>query len=228
MNGVHDMGGMHNFGPVERELDEPVFHADWEGRAFGLWIVSYGAIGFVEDESRNAIEHTAPDEYLSASYYERVIGALERLGVEKGVFKESELEAVQGGQKPAPERAAARAERPRVLRPDEVAPAMREGGTKHRPDAAKPARFKIGQRVRAKNMNPATHTRLPRYARGKFGVVAMDHGPYVFPDTSALGKGENPGRVYGVRFEARELWGPDAPAQDCVYLDLFETYLEPA
>ena len=228
MNGIHDMGGMHNFGSVAAEPNEPVFHAPWEARAFGLWLVSYGAMGFVEDESRNAIEHTAPDLYLAYRYYERVLDGLERLGVEKGVFAEAELAQVQKGGQATPALARRRNEPPQVWRPEEVAPAMRAGGTKHRPDAARPAHFEVGQAVVAKTMNPLHHTRLPRYARGRRGVIATDHGPYVFPDTSAQGLGESPQRVYCVRFAARELWGDEAPAKDGVYLDLFESYLDPA
>ena len=85
--------------------------------------------------------------------------------------------------------------------------------------------FKTGQRVRARNINPAGHTRLPRYARGKQGTVVRDHGVFVFPDTNAHFNGENPQHVYSVRFEARELWGADAVSRDAVYIDLWEDYL---
>ncbi len=226
MNGIHDMGGMHNFGPVEPEANGPVFHEDWERQTFGLWILCYGAMGFSEDESRNAIEHTPPAEYLWTSYYEHVLSGLERLGVEKGVFTEDELLAVQRGGKGAPG-GGPKAGR-RVIGPEEIEPMMREGGTKHRPEADVAPRFKVGQEVLTRNDNPETHTRLPRYARGKRGVIESDHGPYVFPDSNAMLQGENPQRLYGVRFSAVKLWGPDASKADGVYLDLFEPYLESA
>jgi nitrile hydratase beta subunit len=93
---------------------------------------------------------------------------------------------------------------------------------------AAPQRFQAGQRVRARNINPTGHTRLPRYARGKIGTIDRDHGVYVFPDTNAHFQGENPQRVYSVRFVARELWGEQASPRDSVYIDMWDTYLEPA
>ena len=97
-----------------------------------------------------------------------------------------------------------------------------------RMDDAVPARFKVGDRVFGRNTNPVGHTRLPHYARGRRGVVARDHGVFVFPDAMAAERRREPQHCYSVRFEARELWGPEAPARDAVYIDLFEPYLEPA
>jgi nitrile hydratase len=90
------------------------------------------------------------------------------------------------------------------------------------------ARFQIGQRVRARNIHPITHTRLPRYARGKFGTIERDHGVFVFPDSNAQFLGEKPQHVYSVRFTAHELWGEQAKPLDTVYLALWDDYLEPA
>ena len=89
-------------------------------------------------------------------------------------------------------------------------------------------RFAVGQQVRARNINPLGHTRLPRYARAKTGVIDRDHGVFVFPDTNAHFLGEKPQHVYSVRFSARELWGDQAKPQDTVYLDMWDDYLEPA
>ena len=100
-------------------------------------------------------------------------------------------------------------------------------GTPFNRDAPSVARFTAGQPVRARNMNPVTHTRLPRYARGKSGTVVRDHGVFVFPDTSAVFLGENPQHLYSARFSARELWGHQAAPQDTVYIDLWDAYLEP-
>jgi nitrile hydratase len=97
-----------------------------------------------------------------------------------------------------------------------------------RRDDPVPPGFAAGDRVVARNLHPAGHTRLPRYVRGHRGVIARDHGVFVFPDTHALGLGEAPQHVYSVRFEGRELWGPDAPAPDAVYVDLWEAYLDRA
>jgi nitrile hydratase subunit beta len=90
------------------------------------------------------------------------------------------------------------------------------------------ARFQTGQQVRARNINPVTHTRLPRYARGKSGTIERDHGVFAFPDTVASGLGEKPQHVYSVRFSARQLWGEQAAPQDAVYIEMWEDYLEPA
>jgi nitrile hydratase len=95
-------------------------------------------------------------------------------------------------------------------------------------DVAVPAKFRAGQSVRARNINPPTYTRLPRYARGKSGVVLRDYGVFVFADTHAERLGEKPQHLYSVRFPARELWGDAASARDWVNLDLWDDYLEPA
>ena len=226
MNGVHDMGGMHNFGPVEPEENEPVFHEDWERRTFGVALLCYGAFGITEDEFRYAIERMPAAEYLGSSYYEHWLSAFETLGMEKGVFSDDELEATQRGRKSAA--GAAPKTGRRVIRPGEIEPIMRVGGTKRRPEAHAAPRFKVGQEVLTRNDNPETHTRLPRYARGKRGVIERDHGPYVYPDSNAELQGENPQRLYSVRFTALGLWGSEASEKDCVYLDLFEPYLAPA
>jgi len=89
-------------------------------------------------------------------------------------------------------------------------------------------KFRVGQRVRTLNINPPGHTRLPRYARDKRGVIERDHGVYNFPDASAHGLGEKRQHVYSVRFAARELWGDAASPRDSVYLDLWDDYLERA
>jgi len=92
----------------------------------------------------------------------------------------------------------------------------------------KTPKFTVGQRVRARNINPAGHTRLPRYARGKLGTIERDHGVFVFPDTNAHARGEKPQHVYSVRFAARELWGEQAAPRDAVYIDMWDDYIESA
>jgi nitrile hydratase subunit beta len=88
--------------------------------------------------------------------------------------------------------------------------------------------FKVGDRVRARNIHPTGHTRLPRYARGKIGVIVRDHGVFLFPDTNAAFLGEKPQHVYSVKFAARELWGDEASLRDSVHLDMWDDYLERA
>ena len=93
--------------------------------------------------------------------------------------------------------------------------------------AQAPARFKPGDRIRTKNIHPETHTRLPRYARDRVGTVEAIRGCHVFPDTAALGKGDDPQWLYTVLFDGRELWGQNAESGLKVSIEAFEPYLEP-
>jgi nitrile hydratase len=219
MNGVHDMGGMHGLGPVEPEPNEPVFHSEWERRAFAITLAA-GFLGTWNiDMSRHSRERMPGAEYLATSYYEHWLWGLEHLLVEQGLATPDEI---AGRAKPAPPR-----EPWPVLKAADVAAALAKGGA-HRVHEDVAARFKIGDRVRTRNINPLGHTRLPRYARDKEGVIDRDHGVHVFPDTHAAGLGKKPQHVYSVRFTMRELWGPEASARDSIYIDLWDDYLEPA
>ncbi|WP_404383600.1 nitrile hydratase subunit beta [Caenispirillum salinarum] len=217
MNGIHDMGGMHGFGPVRPEPDEPIFHAPWEKRALALTLAMAAWGKWNIDASRHARERIPPAAYLNYTYYERWIAALTDMMVEHGLI--SADEAASG----TPDPNTAKAEPP--LTPERVGPVLRRGGPSARPLDRAP-RFAVGDRVRAKNLNPEGHTRLPRYARGKVGEVVRDHGGHVFPDSNAHFRGEDPQPLYAVRFTARELWGPDAHPRDTVTLDLWEPYLD--
>jgi nitrile hydratase len=216
-NSVHDMGGMHGFGSVQAEPNEPLFHAAWEARVRALQR-AMGATGiWTIDAFRAAQELLPPLTYLSSSYYERWFRALERQVVRHGLVGEDEI-------------AAGRMLRPgirlnRKLTLDD-AKANRSGGY-DRP-APGPARFKAGDTVRTRNINPTTHTRLPRYARGKLGTVEVVRGCHVFPDTAAVGAGENPQWLYTVVFTGRELWGEEADLAIKVSIEAFEPYLSPA
>lgn len=202
MNGPHDMGGLQSFGPVVAEKDEPVFHHEWERRALGL-VVAMGATGAWNlDMSRQARESIPPAKYLASSYYKIWIEGLLRLIDQRDLKGVRPLAAAD---------VAARLSR-RV-------PTSREVSTQ--------PRFKLGEAVRTRNLNPASHTRLPRYCRDKPGTIARVHGAHVFPDSNALGKGEDPQWLYSVRFEARDLWGADTTAT-VVYVDLWEPYLAAA
>lgn len=219
MNGVHDMGGMDGFGRVEREANEPVFHAQWEGRVMAM-VRAMGAAGvFNIDMFRDAREHQLPDFYLAASYYKSWERCLESLLLSRGLVARDELTA---GRSLYPAKTL-----PRGALRKEAVPASTRRGSYGRPAAA-PARFAIGERVRAKNMHPATHTRLPRYCRGRLGLIERVHGSQVFPDSSALGRGEDPQWLYTVVFEGRELWGADSDPALKVSIDAFEPYLEAA
>jgi nitrile hydratase len=218
MNGVHDMGGMDGFGQVEPEANEPVFHAEWEGRAMAMMRAMGFAGAWNIDMSRASRENLPPDVYLSSSYYRRWVLGMEDLLVERGLASNDELKA---GHALHPAKALKR-----KLTPDLVERTLTRGSFKRDPQA--PARFKPGDRVRMKNIHPTTHTRLPRYVRGHFGVIERLHGVHVFPDTAVLGQGDNPQWLYTVRFEARELWGDDADPTVKTSIDAFEPYLEPA
>jgi nitrile hydratase beta subunit len=222
MNGVHDMGGMHGFGPVRPEANEPVFHADWEGRIFAIR-AQLARFGGNIDRRRSNIEEIRPDRYLRISYYERWLDTALRYCAERGLISARERRAIETAKS---ERGIARAFSAGKQSPARVEPAPPRTGTGYARKIETPALFVVGARVRARNLHPPTHTRLPRYARGKVGVVVADHGGFVFPDTNAVGQGEQPRRLYTVRFSARELWGEGANARDTVSLDLWEPYLE--
>ena len=217
-NTIHDMGGMHGFGPVEAEPDEPVFHAEWEGRVLAL----QRAMGFTRlwtiDGGRASLETLPPLDYLGSSYYRRWFLGLEKRLLALGLVGEDEIKA---GKSLRPGRGLNR-----KLTPTDV-PNTTKRGNFERPAAA-PAKFKAGDTVRTRNINPATHTRLPRYTRGKLGVVEAVRGCHVYPDTAALGDHDHAEWLYTVVFTGRELWGEAADPSISVSIEAFEPYLEPA
>ena len=219
MNGGQDLGGMMGFGPVEPESDEPVFHAEWERRAFAL-TVAMGAAGLWSiDASRHARESLHPARYLTATYYQIWLDGLVNRLLATRLITPDELESGRLQTPPLPVK--------RVLAAGDVERAMAAGGPSAREPQA-PARFRQGDAVRARNMHPFGHTRLPRYLRGRQGEIVQVHGAHVFPDSHARGLGEDPQWLYTVRFTARELWGEDRNASDTIHADLWEPYLEPA
>ena len=211
MNGIHDMGGMHGFGKVDVEPNEPVFHERWEARVFGL-VQSLG--GGNIDAGRYSIERLDPVSYLRNGYYGRWLAALERGLVGAGVLAQADIDTRMTGASPATHVAPGRS---LVWRP-----------TTHnyiRKVDSLP-RFAAGQRVATRNHQPASHTRLPAYGRCRRGVVVRVHPAMVYPDDNALHRGENPQYLYTVRFDAAELWGDTAEPNTVVHIDLFEPYLE--
>lgn len=219
MNGAQDLGGMHGFGPVEPEPNEPVFHAEWERRAFALTLAMAMPGQWNIDMSRYARENRPPAEYLSMSYYQIWFAALETMLKERDLVAEDEIAAGHSLRGPTPV--------PRVLSPADVAKVLYRGAPTER-EATSAVRFKADDRVRAKNINPLTHTRLPRYVRGHVGTIERVVGCHVFPDSNALGAGEKPQWLYTVRFDGRELWGPEGDPTVKVSVDAWESYLEPA
>ena len=218
MNGVHDMGGMHGFGKVEPEPNEPVFHAEWEARVIAL-NRAMGATGeWTIDIFRAAIEAFPPRVYLGSSYYRKWALRLERLLLDGGFVDADELAAGHALRPGKPLK--------RKLAADDVSRVLTRG--KFGRPATAPALFKAGDRVRARNIHPVTHTRLPRYVRGHAGLVERVQGCHVFPDTVAIDAGENPQWLYTVLFDGRELWGKDSDPTVKVSVEAFEPYLEPA
>ena len=220
MDGGQDLGGLQGLGPIDPEVDEPVFHADWERRVLALTLAMGARGAWNIDASRHAREKRDPVEYLSSSYYELWLKGLEALMAERGMVSAAEIE----GRMAVPGAAGSTAEPTGALMADQVEAALRRGGPAT-VDADIPARFKAGDRVVTRKMHPAGHTRLPRYARGREGVIERDHGVFVFPDSNARGKGPDPQRLYSVRIAARDLWGAEDATPGSVYLDLFEPYL---
>lgn len=220
MNGVHDMGGVHGFGPVNREMDEPRFHAAWEGHVLAIdEIVSSDLQLYNIDAFRYGIEQMPPAHYLRSSYYERWLATIEYNLDRIGIVTHTEVEA----------RVALLQDNPAAplpaVTPSAYSPAPPP------PDAGQPplpARFGTGDSVRVRNNHPAHHTRAPRYVRGKHGVINLVHGAYILPDTHAHDGRECRQTVYSVRFPASDLWGPDAEPNQTVSIDLWECYLEPA
>ena len=215
MNGGQDLGGMQGFGPVRDDTDIPHFHAEWEKRVMAM-VVALGAAGkWNIDQSRHARESLNPADYLAFTYYHIWLEGVTRLLVEREMISPAELAG--GAVEPAmPVRA--------VWAKDDVWPALHslKGAADRTP--TRPARFKVGDNVITINAHPQTHTRLPRYARGKSGEITKVIGCHVYPDASGNGLGENPHWLYQVTFTANELWGADANPRDRVTLDLWEPY----
>jgi nitrile hydratase subunit beta len=218
MNGVHDMGGMHGMGPIHPEPNEPVFHEQWEGRAFALCRALRAFKRWNLDQDRYALEQLPPADYLRMSYYQRWFTRLEKQAVDYGFLTPEEFATGQPG--PA--------------QPHGV-PALTAGmykafisrGLPPTIDPTISPAFHEGQSVRARIINPTGHTRLPRYARGKLGTIHKDQGVHPLPDAGAEGRDLRQ-HLYSVRFPFQELWGPQASPKDAVYIDLWESYLEPA
>jgi nitrile hydratase beta subunit len=220
MNGVHDLGGMHGFGPVEYEENEPVFHEPWERTVYGINRAVGGRYSVI-DAGRHRIERMGAARYLSTSYYEHWLAGIEMLLDELGIVTTAELDARTEHVIASPDRMPPRSHAATPLPPDRP----RREGHPYRREAGAPPRFQPGDTVVTRNLNPPGHTRLPRYARGKRGVVELVHGCMVFPDTNAHDRGEHPQYVYSVRFDARELWGENAEPNQHVNIDMWESYL---
>ena len=207
MDGIHDLGGMEGFGPVDAPADEPVFGEDWERRAFRVNLAVLMAVQPGGARFRHSIERMDPAHYLASSYYEHWLTGVSTLAVEAGVVSREELERRAGGRFP-------------LSRPERGSPpAIPE------PDRTEP-RFAVGDRVRVREWHPLGHTRAPRYVQGKRGVVERLDGAYNLPDVEAHGGGLVLDPTYCVRFTSRELWGEGGSGGEVMHVDLWERYLE--
>jgi nitrile hydratase beta subunit len=215
MNGIHDMGGMHGFGPIEVEADEPVFHAEWEGRVYALRGILVGGV-------RKTIETMTPAQYLSTTYYEKWLWAKTQNLLGNGAFTQEELDERIAYYRANPQATLPRRDDPAAA---EAAVALSRKPVTHRHETGALHRYAVGERVRAKNMHPAGHTRLPRYVRGMTCVIVAHYGVQEFDDELPGGFGQ-PQPLYNVRFEGRDLWGESAEPNTAIYLDMWESYLE--
>ena len=213
MNGIHDMGGMEGLGELGYKENETGFHEAWEARLFAMVrALRTGSL-------RTGIEQIPASDYLRMGYYERWYAAFVARIIERGFVTSAELDS--GRADPASAK-----ETPGLT--PETANAYLSITPKEERDIELAPRFRVGESVLGRNMNPMTHTRMPRYTRGKTGIVERDRGIFNLPD-SELSSGEpKPQHVYLVRFTGQELWGDAVPANDSVYIDLWEDYLEPA
>jgi nitrile hydratase len=209
MDGIHDLGGMSGFGPVEVERDEPVFHERWEAHAYALNILGVRSLqAYNMHEYRHAVERMDPVHYLAASYYERWLTGVATMLVEKGVVTHAELEARAGGRFP-------------LSRP----PASVESDDIPQPEIP---RFAVGDAVVVRDIHPPGHTRVPRYVRGKRGEVVHVAPRFLFPDLAGHGIHAHREPTYHVEFSARDLWTDATASRESVIVDLWESYLEAA
>lgn len=225
MNGIHDMGGLHGFGPVIRESDEPVFHSHWESRVFCLTQTLDTKEIWNLDEHRHEIELMPTADYLTAGYYGRWLFAMERLLARKGILGHAEVERRVQELQAGTTRLSAPDPGPRSwpLADDRK---VRWGAC--RSEQQVQPRFCVGQRVRVRNIHPEGHTRVTAYARGKVGIVnRVNSEAWVFPDTRAHYEGERTQSVYGIELDASDLWGLQAEPNTKVFIDLSEDHLEP-
>lgn len=222
MNSIHDLGGMDGFGPLPFEENEPVFHDDWERRTFGVHILTLMTGFYTADETRHSMERIPALRWLQGSYYEHWLDGTAKLLIEKGIATEEELRTGQATEA-LPDWVA----RLKAIPAEDVAAIVSTNHNKHGVIDHDPL-FKKGDRVVTKNIHPKNHTRLPRYIRGHVGVVHEYRGPFFYADARNINNPTVACHTYTVRFEGAELWGESAGPKDAVYIEMYETYLEPA
>lgn len=224
MDGIHDMGGIEGYGPVPFVPDEkPWVATRWEAFSGAALFALLRSGKTNIDAHRHRIERLDPTRYLPISYWGRWLAAVESATVDQGIASQDEVDgAIEAiGHEPA-----TTAPPPRM--DPVVALESRHNDTTFLRPVDRPRRFEVGDRVRTPADAPHRgHHRLPRYVRGRVGVVARTYPAFTFPDTVAHGRGESPTYVYAVAFPATELWGADADPNQVCHIDLFEPYLQP-
>lgn len=226
MDGVNDLGGRHGLGMVNPEADEPVFHAEWERSVLTMFPALATAGAFNLDMFRSGMEQIPAAEYLTGTYYEHWIHSLIRNGIDAGIFDPEDLEQRTQHYLAHPEERAPKAPKPDLV---ETLRQLLPGGMSFQREVGEPPKFAAGDLVRVRSDASTTHTRRAGYVRGRAGEIAAWHGAYVYPDSNAVGLGENPHHLYSVRFTSRELWGDEpGAANTVVYVDLWEPYLTTA
>jgi nitrile hydratase len=219
MNGVHDMGGMHGFGPVKIDWDfTPKSLSEWEKRVDLLLGATMRVGIFNIDAFRFGIEQMEPARYLATPYFGRWAASVEWNLIREGVITLDELDAWVETLRSDP-----------VVTPTPGAkPFTPPDQTPGKPLPPIQPRFAVGDQVITRNVHPTGHTRLPRYARGKPGVIERVYEAEPFADDRADNKRVPMQHTYRVRFDARDLWGESAEPNAFVTLDLYDSYLEPA
>ncbi len=215
---------MHGFGRVVREDHEPVFHSPWEGRVYGITRQMRRFVRIDPGGFRYAIEQIDPPTYLSSSYYEKWLRAIERLLIDGGVVTATELEQKTALYADTPDAPVPRRDDP--ARVTEVMERTYAADRLHREGDRQP-RFSVGDRVKARNINTPGHTRLPGYIRGKEGEVVIYHGVHDVEDSVPVGTQAEPRPVYAVRFDGAEVWGESRETNYSIFVDMWENYLEP-
>jgi nitrile hydratase beta subunit len=208
VDGVHDLGGLDGFGPVEHTDSEPMFAEDWERRTFRTLLGSINSFGGANGRFRHSIERMDPAHYLSSPYYEHWLTGLTTLVVEAGATTQAELDRRAGGHFPL-------SRNDRGVLPDDLT-------------SRTTPRFAIGDTVRVRERHPPGHTRAPRYAQGKRGTIVRVDEAAEFDDIEAHGGGSVTDPLYSVRFTSGELWGEAGTDGDFVHIDMFERYLQEA
>lgn len=218
MDGIHDLGGMHGFGPVDR--DDPPLEA-WEASVIAIQGATRRTGLINIDEFRHGIERMEPGHYLTSPYFEHWLDGITRVLLEKKLVDSEELDVRTAFFAEHPDATALEA---LTVAPD-LPPDLPRVQLESRREPTVAAKFAVGDEVRTRLTHVPGHTRLPRYARGKRGTIHLVHGVHVYPDTNAHLQGEDPTWVYSVHFDPVELWPDDYEERTSIYLDAFEPYL---